>query len=289
MHKYLRAIGFSGIQNRDRLQIIIAKTIKDAEERSFTTYDEDALLCEYSKLFADDIGLTVCGDMDDEDRFMYDYSYPFFKSDRISTSVPITVERHSDKISYAGVCDDSRLGITLIFYIQNRIEYIKNFKSNYLEGCSVILTGLSTDGIIVMPISKTGIDFKKELEKKETRYSLMEAAKKGDEDAIETLTLDDMDIYTSISRRIKTTDVYSIVESYFMPCGVECDKYSVMGEIVEVSECINEISKERIYKLSIIANEIPLDICINAADLYGEPKPGRRFKGSIWLQGRIVY
>jgi hypothetical protein len=54
----------------------------------------------------------------------------------------------------------------------------------------------------------------------------------GDEDAMEKLTMEDMDTYAAISRQIQTQDVYSIVDSYFMPYGVECDMYSVMGEII---------------------------------------------------------
>ncbi|MEE1517216.1 MAG: DUF3881 family protein, partial [Lachnospiraceae bacterium] len=31
------------------------------------------------------------------------------------------------------------------------------------------------------------------------------------------------------------------------------------------------------------------DVCINKKDLLGEPEVGRRFKGSIWVQGYINY
>ena len=66
-----------------------------------------------------------------------------------------------------------------------------------------------------------------------TRSTLMAAARKGDEDAIETLTLEDMDMYTTISKRIQNEDVFSLVDTYFMPYGVECDQYSILGEIIE--------------------------------------------------------
>ena len=33
-------------------------------------------------------------------------------------------ERHADKESYAGACDDLRIGVTLIFYLQNLAEYM---------------------------------------------------------------------------------------------------------------------------------------------------------------------
>ena len=51
--------------------------------------------------------------------------------------------------------------------------------------------------------------------------------------AIESLTLEDMDTYTTISKKIQKEDVFSLVDTYFMPYGVECDQYSILGEITE--------------------------------------------------------
>ena len=53
-----------------------------------------------------------------------------------------------------------------------------------------------------------------------TRNRLIQAARGGDEEAIESLTLEDMDTYTTISRRIQKMDVFSLVDTYFMPYGV---------------------------------------------------------------------
>ena len=50
---------------------------------------------------------------------------------------------------------------------------------------------------------------------------------------MESLTMDDIDTYAMISQRLTKEDVFSIVDSFFMPSGLECDQYSVMGEIVD--------------------------------------------------------
>ena len=71
---------------------------------------------------------------------------------------------------------------------------------------------------------------------------MIAAARKGDEEAIETLTLEDMDMYTIISKKIQKSDVFSLVDTYFMPYGVECDQYSVLGEIMECRLVTNKIS-----------------------------------------------
>ena len=118
---------------------------------------------------------------------------------------------------------------------------------------------------------------------------LVNAAKSGDPVAIESLTLDDMDTYTAISKRIQNEDVFSLVDTYFMPYGVECDQYSVLGEIMELNTVRNKITDEEIYMMTINCNDLTFDLCINKMDLFGEPCVGRRFKGVIWMQGYINF
>ena len=89
--------------------------------------------------------------------------------------------------------------------------------------------------------------------------------------------------------RINKEDVFSIVESYFMPYGMECDRYNVLGEILEVTEARNTWTGEMLYQLTILCNDMQFDVCINQKDLMGVPQEGRRFKGIIWLQGAINF
>ena len=98
-----------------------------------------------------------------------------------------------------------------------------------------------------------------------------------------------MDLYTTLSKKIRKQDIYSLVDTYFMPYGVECDQYSVLGEVVDSQKVINRFTDEAVYIMRILCNEIEFDVCINEADLLGEPAVGRRFKGNIWLQGRMDY
>ena len=121
------------------------------------------------------------------------------------------------------------------------------------------------------------------------RSNLLEAAKRGDEDAIETLTIEDIDLYSMVSRRIAHEDVYSIIETCFMPCGIECDQYSVIGEITGIELSANRITKEEVYDLTLDCNDMIFHVVINRQDLLGEPKVGRRFKGQVWMQGTVQF
>ncbi len=101
--------------------------------------------------------------------------------------------------------------------------------------------------------------------------------------------MEDMDTYSMISQRIVTDDIFSIVDSYFMPYGIECDQYSIMGEILDFMTFKNIITGEEICQLTLDCNDMQFDVCINKNDLLGEPKIGRRFKGIIWLQGQLQF
>ena len=291
MHKFLRAIGFSELNDRKKLKEILTDVVMHSDERAYTTNKEDIMLGEFRKNFASGIGIAVCGEFDEEDKFIYDYYYPYLEGSGVTSYEDVSVERHAARESYAGVCDDIKVGISLIFYLRNMIPYVKAQSLGKLpvRGTSVTLSALALNGSVMLPIMKD--EMQKEQVRKDSanRTNLLAAARKGDEDAIETLTLEDMDLYTSISRRIHKEDVFSMVDTYFMPYGVECDQYSVLGEIVGIRLAVNHITGEQIYVLTICCNELTFDVAINIIDLFGEPKVGRRFKGVIWLQGYINF
>lgn len=293
MHKYLRAIGFSKFESRKELKKLLTSVVMDATSRSYTTGTDEVMLGEFCKDFALNMGIAVCGEFDEEDgdKFVYDYYYPYLRGRGITTTEDVSVERHASKESYAGVCDDLKVGVSLIFYLQNMIPYIKAQAQKRLpiRGTSLTLSALSIKGNIMMPIMKDEHQKQKIQKDSKNRTNLIAAARRGDEDAIETLTLEDMDMYSIISKKIQKEDVFSLVDTYCMPYGVECDQYSVLGEIMECQMVKNDITGEDIYQMSIYCNELTFDLCINANDLFGEPQVGRRFKGIIWLQGYINY
>ena len=291
MHKYLRAIGFSNLTDRKELQKLLTDIVVNGTDRAYTSNGEKTLLAEFGKDFAEGMGIAVCGEFDEDDKFTYDYYYPYLRGNIISSEEDVSVERHAAQESYAGVCDDIKVGVSLIFYLQNMIPYVKANNSGMLpiRGTTLTLSALSNQGIVMMPIMKTEKDLIKNKRTSMTRTQLIDAARKGDEEAIENLTLEDMDTYTTISRRIQKEDVFSLVDTYFMPYGIECDQYSVLAEIIECSLVKNKITEEEIYLMTLNCNDLIFDMCINKKDLYGEPAVGRRFKGIIWMQGFINF
>lgn len=158
-----------------------------------------------------------------------------------------------------------RLGITMIFYLTHAAEYLEMKQKNALQPLPLPLSvsGLAAEGTILLPIQKDPEQVEKERRSTQQKNSLISAARNGDEDAMESLTMDDIDTYAMISQRLTKEDVFSIVDSFFMPSGLECDQYSVMGEITEMNTTKNAVTGERVYELGLVCNDVPIDICIN--------------------------
>jgi len=290
MHDFLRAVGFSEI-NKSQLNDLLMDVIENATYVDHTITIDGVELIEMKKEYAENIGVTVCGTYNEDGNFNMEYYYPYFVGSGITTREKLEVQKLSNKEAYAVICDDINIGVTLIYYMQNICEYMSATKNKNISSMNVgtTLCALSIDGKIILPVAK-GVKQSDILKKQTTdRNSLIAAARAGDEDAIESLTLEDLDTYSNLSRRIVREDILSIVESTFMPYGVESDQYSILGEIENYYYTINTVTNEKIYIMTVNTNGLSYDVCINEKDLLGQPEIGRRFKGTVWMQGIIKF
>lgn len=290
MHKFLRAIGFSKMK-KEELEEIFAQIIKAPTVQKVAVDSEGNEFAEFTKEYGEFFGISIRGIYREDDTFEMEYYYPYLCGKSISTREPAEVEKHAEKESYAGICDEVRIGVTLIFYLQNVVDFlaVKNSKGYMNLADGIILGALSTEGKILLPVNKAERKFSSAKKESKDRSHLIAAARDGDEDAIENLTLEDIDTYSLLTRRIAHEDVLSIVDSYFMPYGIESDQYSILGEIMDVTLLQNQLTQENVYSMEILCNDMVFDVCINQKDLLGEPQVGRRFKGNVWMQGSIRY
>ena len=120
MHSYLRAVGFSQIKTRKLLEEIYVSSLRNL--KMITTTGIDTSLIQFEKDFGDKIGLTLLGEYDINGSLSIEHYFPYIKGDVFMEFENISIEKQTDKESYAGVCEDIRLGMTLIFYVQNISE-----------------------------------------------------------------------------------------------------------------------------------------------------------------------
>ncbi len=253
--------------------------------------DSETNVCESRVEVAPGIGISIVGELNEDGNLEREFYLPYLESTIESTTADCSVQRHAEKETFAGMADEMKIGISLIFYVQNLLEYREKSKrkSGPHRIKSVNLSGLSVSGKILLPVKKTAQQIEIARAATTNRNNLIEAAKNGDENAMETLTIEDIDLYSKISRRAMQEDLYSIIDSCFMPCGIECDQYSIIGEIFDVQKVKNIYTKEEIYILDLECNDMMFNVCINSQDLIGVPEVGRRFKGQIWLQGILNF
>ena len=262
-------------------------------------YDRDAVIpipsadttyVQIWKDFGDGFGISIVGELE-EDEINVEYSYPYVTGCEFAEKMDLQIEKISSREAYAGISENVNVGVSLIFFLQNADEFLKRryAKDYYFVGDRVHLAGLALRGVVLLELSKDEEQKEEEKLKIRDRNQLIEAARAGDMKAIELLTLEDMDTYTRVTRRSKREDIFSIVDTYFMPYGIESDQYSILGTIYKVEESENQLTKAKIYLLSVECNNLHIRIAIDREHLMGEPLCGRRLKANIWLQGTAEF
>ena len=248
MHKFLRAAGFSMYQKKKDIEKLLDLLETQPSVTKCVQIDEETNVCEMRTEIAPGIGLSIAGELNEEGDFEREFYFPYVECAQESSTAECSVQRHMEKETYAGMVDESCVGISLIFYVQNFLDYREKVlkKGEAFKIRSISLAGFSTGGKILLPIKKTQKQIQMAKVAAKNRNNLIEAAKNGDEDAMETLTIEDIALYSKISRRAMKEDLYSIIDSCFMPCGIECDQYSVIGEIKEIQKIKNKYTHEQL-------------------------------------------
>lgn len=292
MHKFLRTVGFSLYQRKHDIEKLLQDLTEQAESSHIwkIQIDSDTNLCRVRAEMAPDMGIDIYGEMDEFGTVKPEYYVPYLLSHDMSSEADCSIQRHTEKETYAGLLDEYRVGISLIFYLENLMEYQeRTIGKESAEVSCVNLTGLCVSGKILLPLKKNNNQTEMAKVASKERNSLLEAAKNGDEDAMEMLTLEDIDLYSQISRRVTKEDIYSIIDTSFMPSGIECDQYSIIGDILSIDKKKNRLTGEEVYDMKLECNDMIFHVAVNSQDLMGEPEVGRRFKGQIWMIGTAKF
>lgn len=290
MHSYIRAIGFSKYETKKSIIELLTSADKPDSQSQLTGFGADKLV-ELRKFFGKNIGIAWNGTSVRDGVMDIDYYFPFVMGEYNNIHEDVTVEKRYAANSFLGACEDLRVGVSMIFHVQNGMDVMHRIaeKKSMPKYVSVIFSGLSLSGTILLPIKMSPNDENKKKQALKRRTNLIAAARQGDESAMEELTFEDMDTYARVCKRLVSEDVFTIVASSFMPYGLESDMYSVIADITAVEKIQNEITGENVYLLTLNYNDVLISLAINEMDLEGEPQVGRRFKGNLWLQGRIIF
>ncbi len=292
MHKFLRTVGFSMYQKKHDIDQLLRELTDQAEPGQIRKLqlDPETNLCQVRAEMAPGIGVDIYGEMNEFGVITPEYYLPYLLSSEESSRAELSIQRHTEKETYAGLLDEYKVGISLIFYLENGMEYRRRrLAKESVKADHVNLSALCISGKVLLPIKKSAKQVEMAKVATSQRNHLIEAAKNGDEDAMESLTMEDMDLYSQVSKRVMKEDIYSIIDTCFMPSGIECDQYSIIGDIKKIDMLTNRLTGEEVYNFKIECNDMIFRVAINRQDLMGEPEVGRRFKGQIWMMGTAVF
>lgn len=284
----MRAIGFSEKLSKKEQDALFGLILKNPDRVAAWNKRDGICMTEAEKDIAYNVGICLRGEGTYGEDFVPEYFFPYVKGSADKAFAEISVERHAEKESYAAVCEDVIVQLNVIFYLQNAFEYLEeNSKPHYEKMYPIVrFSGLCVDGKILFPVSD---EIKVENRSyNKVKSELFGGRPKDDDAALEEMAMKNVNEYQQLSKRALCEDIYSIVDHSFIPYGVECDNYMIIGDIKNVASSENFITKEKIWILSVQCRTFLIDICINHKDLLGVPAVGRRFKGEIWLQGDIT-
>ena len=172
---------------------------KNIESFDFAIDFEGNQFVELRYMVADNVGLVLRGIYNEDDEFILDYYYPTYFGESISSKNDVEVIKQSDKDNYLVMCDEIRLGVNLIFQLQNMGEFLRN---NIMAGKSgdrtIRLAALSLDAKIILPLYDNEKSRIKEKMNNKKRIDLFEQAREGNEEALESLTMDEIDLYQHV-------------------------------------------------------------------------------------------
>lgn len=298
MHRYMQAAGFIDFDESALYKMIWQRIVQPEYLTLRLMLRRNTFVCEYRRPLSEHTGICAVVLFIGTEFRELQYYYPYFDRDVLSSESPCILERYTENENYAGILDESNLGISVIFFVNNSLDFkvlsLKGVMNEDTEFKGVSLSAFANEGIVILPVEESAAPEENDsafsggqIILNQSRDDLLDAALSGDEEALESLTESDIINFKKLTDRIETEDLYSVINQSFMPCGVECDQYSIIGEIKEVKSEKNCLTGQDLWLLDVSCNDINFDLCIRKEGLTGEPLAGRRIKCRIWMQGKV--
>lgn len=295
MNRYLEAIGFKSIRNREQMEKLSREAIINFDQRQVYANEQGALVGSFIKKFGPNMGIVVMGEFDSGKNFHPSSTTPFLHSDVISSTSYIEIEKKRAGEEYAGCLDDFHFGSAVVFHLINAGEYMDGLqksksslhKQDEIYPGYVCLSALSISGRIILPVLKNEFEDEEIIQRTENHARLSEKARKGDEDALDELADYEYTVMEEVQQRIQQEDLLTIVDTSLFPSGMEADQYRVVGTILDCERVKNSKTEEMIWQMNLKVCGIHIRLAIHESSLLGYPKPGRRFRGNVWLAGEI--
>ena len=279
MNLYARSIGFRDWSASEEERFIVsAMENVDEAETAEVNKEVNRLTLLISTSYSYTTGIYLHCDIRDKS-LNYNMHYPYVCSGKGKVRKTFFVRRRNMDEGFIAYVSSEKLSNAICFHLINMndlILYLTDRKmiteedllkegigkinSLVLEDINVRLSGLARYGVIILASGDNA---------KMPNY-----VRQG-----VTPTREDLWV------RAYKEDAMSLINTTFMPDGTEQDSYYIIGNIISVKEERNIFTNEKFFLLELETCGENVTVAINKQDLVGVPKAGRRFKGTVWLQG----
>ncbi|MBN2222533.1 MAG: DUF3881 family protein, partial [Vallitaleaceae bacterium] len=285
MMLYIKALGFSQYDTKEKAEELVNLVIDAPTNRYLTEGDHEEIKVEYYKSFGKDFGLVVRGEIDQKKELVIHTVLPYAKGRTLIDTHEVEVIANDERHSYSGFCEESKSGTPISFFLQNLVDYfdVDEERNVYINGIKLSL--FAVEGTVILPIDKDEEDESIEIAEQMIREELLNQAREGNEEAIDALEEEAMEASRILKERLKSEDLLTILEGFFMPVGEDEDIYSVLGTIIEAKKLVNRYTKESVWRIKLRCMTLVLDVYINDIDFVGKASKGMRFKGTCWVHG----
>ena len=289
MHRFLRSIGFSSVRTKQQLNDLKSWVLADPDRLSVVGLPDDGNVAMAEREIAGHAGIAVVGEMDERGELQPEYYFPYISTTHISSDARLTCEKQSQRNGFIGMCEDYRMGMALIFTVRNVAEVFKLEQTGLLgDGYKkVCFSALLEDAEVLLPLYQPEMVLKHVNDEDARRQRLVDDANNGSERAMEELANRDVRILENMLSMLRKSDVYTLIESFFMPHGMESDQYYFLGRIAALQHVRNEYTGEFFYRMLVETNRMVLVAAVNDRDLLGVPEVGRRIRCHGWLLGEL--
>ena len=124
MHKFLCSVGFGKYQKKKEIARLLDELEKSVAERKRIQVEPDSNLCEIRAEVAQGMGIVMVGETDEDGVFRREYYYPYLTAEDVSSEVECSIQRHAEKETYAGLLDETRVGISCFMKRQKNLSLL---------------------------------------------------------------------------------------------------------------------------------------------------------------------
>lgn len=286
---YIRALGFSEYNTKEKAEKLVGEVIADPTEKFLWETEDKKVEIEYYKNFGKDFGLLVRGYIGDDGEINVHSLIPSSTGYYMTHTQEVDVVYLEDQDVYHVFCEEEDSGTPISFFLQNIKEYqdLDDVEEIYTDG--VRLSAYCVEGTVILPIDKDETDRLLEEEEEKIRKELLDQARKGDEEAMNILDEEALQASEMLQERLKSEDILSVLEGFYVPVGDEDDIYSILGNIEAIEVLTNQYTNEEIFRMKVMCMNIPMDLFVAKKDLMGYPTVGMRIKATCWMHGEIVF